>query len=82
MKDFGANTELRHSAFSRVELAVVRFEEREGEYTPVTDLTRHHQVLQEGDKFERSFLRLDTCCFLSLLRVHTQFNCCELFGMH
>ena len=33
-----------------------------------TDLTRHHQILEKGDKFESSFLRLDRC-FLALLRV-------------
>ena len=55
-----ANTKLRHSAFSRVESAVVPFEEREGmegEYPPVTDLTDLHQVLKEGDKFLNPFLR-------------------------
>ena len=51
---FEANTELRHSAFSRAESAVVTFEEREGmegEHTPETDLTRHFQVLGERLKF-------------------------------
>ena len=43
----------------------------EGEQTSETDLTRCHQVLEEGDKFEVSFLRLDVCCFLALLRVDT-----------
>ena len=43
----------------------------EGEYTPETDLTRHHQVLEEGDKFESSFFRLDRCCFLALLKEDT-----------
>ena len=41
---------------------MVPFEVREGmegEHTPETDLSRHHQVLEEGDKFESSFLRLD-----------------------
>ena len=51
-----ANTELRHSAFSRADLAVEPFEEREGmegEHMPETELKRrHHQVLEEGDKFE------------------------------
>ena len=42
----------------------------EGEHPLEKDFTRHHQVLQEGDKFERSFLRLDRC-FLALLRVDT-----------
>ena len=36
-----------------------------------TDLTRWHQVLDEGDKYESSFLRSDRCCFLALLRVDT-----------
>ena len=52
---FEANTELRDSAFSPAESAVVPFEMREGmegEHTPETDLTRHHQVLEGGDKFE------------------------------
>ena len=52
----------------------------EGEHTPETDSTRHHQVLEEGDKFESSFLRLDTCCFLALLKVDTH-TCCGLCGM-
>ena len=43
----------------------------EGENALETDLTRHHQVLEEGDKFESPFLRLDRCCFLALLRVDT-----------
>ena len=69
-----ANTVLRHSAFSRAESAVVPFQVREGmegEHTPETDLTRCHHVLEEGDKFERSILRLDRGCFLALLRVDT-----------
>ena len=52
---------------------MVSFEVRDGmeeELTLETDLTRHHHVLKEGDKFERSFLRLDRC-FLALLRVNT-----------
>ena len=60
-------------AFSRVESAVMPFEERErmeGEHTPEKDLTRHPQVLEEGDQFESSILRLDKC-FLSFLRVDT-----------
>ena len=59
----------RHSALSRAESAVVPFEVREGmegEHTPETDKARHHQVLEEEDKFESSFLRLDRC-FFSLL---------------
>ena len=54
-QDFETNTELRHSAFSRAETAVVPFEVREGlegEHTPETDITRCHQVLEEGDKFK------------------------------
>ena len=41
-QDLEANTELRHSTFSEVELSEVPFEEREGmegEHTPETDLT-------------------------------------------
>ena len=36
---------------------MVLFQVRAGmewEYTPETDLTRHHQVLEEGDKFSAS----------------------------
>ena len=54
-QDLEANTELRHSAFSWVESAVVPFvigEGMEGEHIPDTDLTRCHQVLEEGDRFE------------------------------
>ena len=50
------------------------FQVREGvevEHTPEMDLTMRHQVLEEADKFESSFLRLDRCCFLALLRVDT-----------
>ena len=68
-----ANTELRHSALSRAESAVVPLEGREGmggQHTLETDLTRSHRVLEDGDKFESSFLRLDRC-FLALLRVDT-----------
>ena len=81
-QDLEANAELRHSAFSRAESAAMPFEEREGmegEHTPETDLTRHQQVLEEGGKFESSFLRLNRCCFLALLRVDTdllQASCC------
>ena len=52
---------LGHSAFSHAGSAVWPFEVREGievEYTPETDLTRHHQDLEEGDRFESSDLRL------------------------
>ena len=61
-------------AFSRVESAVVPFEEWEGmewEYTPETNLTSCYQVLKDGAKFESSFLRLARCCFLAYLRVDT-----------
>ena len=61
-QDLEANTEARHSAFSRVEPTVVLFEERElieGEHTPEIGLTRLHQVLEEGDRFESSVFRLD-----------------------
>ena len=60
-KDLEANTELSHSALSRVESAAMPFQEREGmegEHTQETGL-RHHHVLEEGDKFESSFFRLD-----------------------
>ena len=43
----------------------------EREHTPPTYLTSHHQLLEEGDQFEISFLRLDRCYFLALLRVDT-----------
>ena len=43
----------------------------EGEHTPETDVTRCHQILEEGDKFESSLLRLDRSCILALLRVDT-----------
>ena len=60
-KYFEANTEFSHSAFSRAESAVWPFEVREGmeeEHTPETILNRHHQDLEEGDRFESSVLRL------------------------
>ena len=53
---------------------MVPFEVREGmegEHALETDLTRHHEVSEEGDKFESSFLRLFRLCFLALLRVDT-----------
>ena len=59
-QDFEANTEFRHSAFSRAGSAVRPFEVREGmerKHTPEMELTRCHQDLQEGDKFESSDLR-------------------------
>ena len=71
---FDANTEFRHSAFSRAVSAVWPFEVREGmdgEHTPETDLIRCHQDLEEGERFESSDLRLEGCCFLALLRVDT-----------
>ena len=43
----------------------------EGEHTPETDLIRHHQDFDEGERFESSDLRLERCCFLALLRVDT-----------
>ena len=73
-QDFDANTEFRHSAFSRAVSAVLPFEVREGmegEHTPETDLTRHQQDLEEGERFESSDLRFERCCFLALLRVDT-----------
>ena len=71
---FEANTEFRHSAFSRAVSAVRPFELREGmegEHTPETDLSRCHQDLEEGDRFESSDLRLEGCSFLALLWVDT-----------
>ena len=53
---------------------MVPFEVRvgmEGERTQETDLTMCHQVLEEGDKFESSILRMDRCYFVALLRVAT-----------
>ena len=50
-----ANTEFRHSAFSRAVSAVRPFEvreEMEGEQTPETDLIRPHQDLEERMRFE------------------------------
>ena len=73
-QDFDANTEFRHSAFSRAVSAVWPFEVREGmegEHTPETNLIRCHQDLEEGERFESSDLRLERCCFLALLRVET-----------
>ena len=46
---------------------MVPFEEREGERAPEIDLIRCYQVLEEGDKFESSFLRLGRCFFLFCL---------------
>ena len=74
---FEANTELMHLVFSRAESAVVPFEVREGKHTPGMDFTRCHQVLEEGDKFESSFLRMNRWCFLALgfLHTHLSFFC-------
>ena len=73
-QDLKANTEFRHSSFSRGVSAVWPFEVREGmegEHTPETDLIRNHQDFEEGERFESSELRLERCCFLALLRVDT-----------
>ena len=59
-QDLDANTEFRHSAFSRAVSAVRSFEVREGmqgEHTPHTDLIIHHQDLEVGERFESSDLR-------------------------
>ena len=56
-QDLDANTEFRHSAFSRAVSAVRLFEVREGmegEHTPETDLIRFHQDFEEGVRFESS----------------------------
>ena len=52
-------------------LCVVAFEVWEEKHTLEMDLTRCHHVLEERNKFQSSFLRLDRCCFLALLRVDT-----------
>jgi len=73
-QDFEANTEFKHSAFSRAVSAVHPFEVREGvvgDHPPETDLTRCHQDLEEGDWFVSSDLRLENCCFMAFLRVDT-----------
>ena len=73
-QDLAANTEFRHSAFSRAVSAVLPFEVREGmegEHTPETDLMRRYQDLESGERFDSSDLRLERCCFLALLRVDT-----------
>ena len=52
-QDLESNIELRLSAFSRAESAVVPFEVREGmegEHTTETDLTRCQQVFNKGEK--------------------------------
>ncbi len=61
-QDFEANTELRHSSLSRAVSTVYPFEVREGmegEQKQETDLTRCHQDLEEGDRFESSFLSVE-----------------------
>ena len=70
-QDLDANTEFRHSAFSCAVSAVWPFKVMEGEQTPETDLSRCHQDLEEGERFESSDLRCERCCFLALLRVNT-----------
>ena len=55
-QDVAANTEFRHSAFSRAVSAVQPFEVMEGEHTPETDLIGCHQDLEEGERFESSDL--------------------------
>ena len=73
-QDLDANTEFRHSAFSRAVSAVRPFEVREGmegEHPPETDLIRCHQDFEEGERFESSDLSLERCCFLALLRGDT-----------
>ena len=65
-QDLEANTEFRHSAFSRAVSAVQPFElseGMEGEHKPETDLTRCHQDLEEGDRFESTDLRLKKMLF-------------------
>ena len=52
-----ANTELRHLAWR-------------GAYTR-DGVNREPSGLEEGGQFESSFLRLDRCCFLALLREDT-----------
>ena len=71
-QDLAANTQFRNSAFSRVVSAVRPFEVREGmegEHTPETDLIRHHQDLEVGERFESSDLILERRCSLALLSV-------------
>ena len=69
-QDFDANTEFRHSAFSRA-VSAVRKGVYGGEHTPETDLIRCQQDLEEGERFESSDLRLGRSFFLALLRVDT-----------
>ena len=73
-QDLYANTEFSHSAFSRAASAVRPFEVRqgmEGEATPETDLIRCHQDLEEGDRFESSYLRLGV--FITRARIALQY---------
>ena len=73
-QDLVANTEFRHSAFSRAVSAVLPFEvweEMEEEHAPETDLIDATRIFEEGERFESSDLRLERCCFLALLRVDT-----------
>ena len=81
-----AITELRHSAFSRAELAVVPFQVREGiegKHTPDPD--KVPPGYGGGRQILSLLLRLDRC-FLPLLRVDTCIlvadflECTEAFG--
>ena len=68
-QELEANTELRHSAFSCAVSAVRPFEVMEGmeeEHSPETNLTRHTRIWRR-----ETALRLESCCFLALLRVDT-----------
>ena len=70
-QDFDANTEFRHSAFSRGVSAVRPFEVKEGmeeEHAPEIDLIRHHHDLEEGERFESSDLSLERCFLASCFR--------------
>ena len=51
---------------------MLSFEEREGMegvHTPEMDLTRHHQVLEEGEKFESSVVKHLLCALWNELRL-------------
>ena len=53
IQDLDVKTELRNSAFSRAEIAVVPFEEREGmewEHVPELNLTKLHHVFETSLK--------------------------------
>ena len=70
-QDLDANTEFRHSAFSRAVSAVRPFEVMEGEHTPETDFIGCHQDLEEGERFESSDLRISVCSVCPFqLRIH------------